>query len=105
MPNQRSRDLGRLLIIDRPKQLRRGPGWQNVFVRCLTGLLWLGAAYHFAAHAPRIFTQPVYSGWTLLQLAKAVLTANLVQLNLLLLWTLVLRYGERRGRGSYGAGG
>lgn len=96
MTIRRSRDLGQLMIITRPRYRSRRILIRHFFLATLTWLMWLAMIYFISRDYRQIFSRLVLDGQTLPQLAKIVLLVILLQFNLLLSWSLITGSAMRK---------
>lgn len=96
MTSRRTRDLGQLMIITRPRYRNRRILIRHFVLTTLTWLMWLAMIYFISRDYRQIFSRPVLDGQTLPQLAKTVLLVILLQFNLLLSWSLITGSAMRK---------
>ena len=92
MTSRRSRDLGQLMIITRPRYRNRRILIRHFILTTLTWLMWLAIIYFISRNHRQIFSRPILDGQTLPQLAKTVL----LQFNFLLSWSLITGSAMRK---------
>lgn len=96
MTSRRSRDLGQLMIITRPRYRNRRILIRHFILTTLTWLMWLAIIYFISRNHRQIFSRPILDGQTLPQLAKTVLLVILLQFNFLLSWSLITGSAMRK---------
>ena len=94
--SEQVQELRELMVIHKARNTKWVISTKSLLIFTITWALWLLTVYLIVDDHRTLFYSPIIGPWTLVDLAKAALAIVLVQLNLLLLWSIFISYKQRR---------
>ncbi|OSI08646.1 Uncharacterised protein [Neisseria animaloris] len=85
---EQAQDLRELMIINKARNVNLTISTKSLLIFTITWVLWFLTAYFIVNDHRVLLYNPVIGTWTLADLLKASVAFVLVQLNILLIWSI-----------------
>ena len=89
--NTEGQDLRQQMIIDKARRPNRKITAQSLLTLAITWFLWLYALYYLSNRYHMLLSRPFIGNWTFKDVLIGVALVLLIQLNILLLWSIFVR--------------
>ncbi|MDO1510949.1 MULTISPECIES: hypothetical protein [unclassified Neisseria] len=85
---EQAQDLRELMIINKARNVNLTISTKSLLIFMTTWVLWLLTAYFIINDHRTLLYNPIIGAWTLADLLKVSVAFVLVQLNILLIWSI-----------------